>query len=309
MRQPLAGIRWASRRLALASTLPLLLAAAPRSRAASAPLRHEVHARDLAPGELIRIDVRAPEGESLAKPSGRLGSTPLTFIEAAPGGPFVAWAVLDLDGKAGELPLTIDGTLASGGKASLAASVDVGAKSFPQQPLKVADKFVNPPKDVQARIDREQALLAKVYARRTQRLPSGVFERPVSGEPTGVFGARRVFNGEKRKPHPGIDLRAATGTPVACSGPGDVALARDLYFSGNTVIVDHGGGMFTIYAHLSRIDVEEGNPIAGGDQVGLSGATGRVTGPHLHWGAKVGSEIFDPTALLDERLFAGLGAP
>ena len=98
-------------------------------------------------------------------------------------------------------------------------------------------------------------------------------------------------------------LRAATGTPVLCSGPGRIALAADLYYSGGTVIVDHGGGLFTIYAHLSKIEAKEGAKIAAGDRVGLSGATGRVTGPHLHWGARVGSEIFDPRALLDPRLF------
>jgi murein DD-endopeptidase MepM/ murein hydrolase activator NlpD len=291
-----------------AAALTLLLATSSAAASASAPLRHEIHARSLVPGELIRIDVRAPEGESLGDASGHLGTTPLSFVAAAPGGPFVAWAVLDLDAKPGALPLSIEGTLASGARSSLSSSVDVGAKSFPEQPLAVADKYVNPPKGVQARIEREQALLAKVYARRTPRLAASVFERPVPGDPTGVFGARRVFNGEKRKPHPGIDLHAPEGTPVACSGPGIVALARDLYFSGNTIIVDHGGGLFTIYAHLSRIDVTEGQEIGGGDPLGLSGATGRVTGPHLHWGAKVGSAIFDPTSLLDARLFDGLGA-
>ena len=98
-------------------------------------------------------------------------------------------------------------------------------------------------------------------------------------------------------------VRAATGTPVLASGPGTVVLASDLYYSGNTVIVDHGGGLFTLYAHLSRLGVDEGQQVAAGDRVGLSGATGRVTGPHLHWGAKIGDLPFDPRALLDGSLF------
>ena len=123
------------------------------------------------------------------------------------------------------------------------------------------------------------------------------------GTATSVFGTRRVFNGKPRDPHSGLDLRAASGTPVHSSGPGVVSLAQELYYSGNTVIVDHGGGLFTIYAHLSEIRVQEGDTAEAGDVLGLSGATGRVTGPHLHWGAKIGSVPFDPTALLDRALW------
>ena len=129
------------------------------------------------------------------------------------------------------------------------------------------------------------------------------FVRPVPGQPTSVFGTRRVFNGQARDPHPGLDLRAASGTDVVASGPGRVVLAQDLYYSGNTVIVDHGGGLFTLYAHLSSIGVENGANVEAGQSLGASGATGRVTGPHLHWGAKIGAIPFNPTALLDDRLF------
>ena len=194
---------------------------------------------------------------------------------------------------------------AGGIEASGKSTVTVTKKSFPISELKVEGKYVEPPKDVQARIEREVAKLAALYRARRDVAPSArAFIRPVPGEPTSVFGARRVFNGQKRKPHSGLDLRAPSGTPVLCAGPGLVALAEDLYFSGGTVIVDHGGGLFTIYAHLSRIDMKEGQAVAAADAVGLSGATGRVTGPHLHWGGKIGAEIFDPTALLDPALFS-----
>jgi murein DD-endopeptidase MepM/ murein hydrolase activator NlpD len=125
----------------------------------------------------------------------------------------------------------------------------------------------------------------------------------VDGEPTSPFGARRIFNDKPRDPHPGIDLRAPTGTVVRSSGRGRVALAGDLYYSGGTVIVDHGGGLFTVYAHLSRIDAREGAPVDAGTVLGLSGATGRVTGPHLHWGAKIGNLPCDPRALVDPALW------
>jgi murein DD-endopeptidase MepM/ murein hydrolase activator NlpD len=132
----------------------------------------------------------------------------------------------------------------------------------------------------------------------------GSFVRPVGGVPTSVFGTRRIFNGEPRSPHPGLDLRAASGTPVLSSGAGRVVLAQDLYYSGNTVIVDHGSGLFTIYAHLSATEVDEAQTVAAGDRLGLSGASGRVTGPHLHWGAKIGDRPFDPIALLAPELYA-----
>ena len=127
--------------------------------------------------------------------------------------------------------------------------------------------------------------------------------RPVPGEPTSTFGKRRFFNDKPRSPHPGLDLRAATGTPVLAAGSGLVAISQDLYYSGNTVIIDHGGGLFTIYAHLSELDVSVGDELEAGVPIGKSGATGRVTGPHLHWGAKIGDRPFDPTALLDPVLF------
>jgi murein DD-endopeptidase MepM/ murein hydrolase activator NlpD len=126
---------------------------------------------------------------------------------------------------------------------------------------------------------------------------------PVPGKPTGIFGERRFFNGQPRSPHPGLDLKAATGTPVLAAGAGRVALACDLYWTGGTVVIDHGGGLFTVYGHLSKVEVAEGTVVEAGARVGLSGATGRVTGPHLHWGAKIGDVPVDPRALRDARLF------
>jgi murein DD-endopeptidase MepM/ murein hydrolase activator NlpD len=185
-------------------------------------------------------------------------------------------------------------------------AVTVHPKEFPEEHLTVASKYVAPPREVDERLARERARLREIYRQRTPvRSAQAPFVRPVPGEPTSTFGKRRIFNGEPRSPHPGLDLRAASGTPVVSSGPGRVLLAQDLYYSGNTVLVDHGGGLFTLYAHLSEIQVAEGDEVAAGEQVGLSGATGRVTGPHLHWGAKIGDRPFDPQALLDPALFGG----
>ena len=300
-------------KLAGASTLTfaLGLAASLAAAAVTSPLDVSAHARAFAPGELVRVVVRSPE--PLAAASATFRGEPVVLV---PGGgadaarEWAGWFAIDLDSKPGPANVRGHATTTAGLAAEGLRRVEVVAKRFPVSELKVAPKFVNPPPESMERIAREKAILAKVYAsRREVPLPRAAFVRPVAGESLGVFGARRVFNGEKRDPHPGIDLRAATGTVVSCAGPGVVTLAQDLYFSGNTVIVDHGAGLFTIYAHLSEIDVKEGQDVEAGTRLGLSGATGRVTGPHLHWGGKLGTRIFDPTALADPALFATGNGP
>lgn len=275
---------------AVAIAAAAIAAAAPEPAVALRPF-----AREYAPGELVRFVAEgAPATSSLR---GEFLGAEITFIRTDErSGVWVGWGVIPLDAKPGVAKITLNG--------KDAGEIQVAEKTFPEQRLTVESKFVNPPKGEQARIDRERKKLGAIYARRTALPPPGApFVRPVPGEPTSEFGTRRFFNGEPRAPHPGIDLRASTGTPVMASGPGRVALATDLYYSGGTVIVDHGAGLFTVYAHLSKIEIKEGAAVKAGDEVGKSGATGRVTGPHLHWGARVGEAIFDPRALLDPRLF------
>jgi murein DD-endopeptidase MepM/ murein hydrolase activator NlpD len=213
------------------------------------------------------------------------------------------WSMIGLDQNPGETSLEIQAVASSGEHRVATRAVTVKSKAFPEENLTVSSKYVEPPKELQDRLTRERAKLKKIYARRGPSTLTSPFLRPAPGDPTSIFGTRRLFNGKPRSPHPGLDLRAGTGTPVQASGDGSVVLAEDLYYSGNIVILDHGGGLFTLYAHLSRIDVAEGDLIRAGQQLGLSGDTGRVTGPHLHWGAKIGDEPFDPTALLDPRLY------
>ncbi len=272
---------------------------------AERPIEPHPFARAYAPGELVRFVVATDEGITSLR--GEFLATPLSFV-AADRGPdgsrWIGWGVIPLDAAPGAAKYILTGTRADGTFPTSAGELQIVEKSFPEQRLTVESKFVNPPKSTLARIERERKKLGAIYARRTPLPPpSAPFVRPVPGDPTSEFGTRRVFNGEPRAPHPGIDLHAGTGTPVLVAGPGRVALAQDLYYSGGTVVVDHGGGLFTIYAHLSKIGLKEGAAVKAGDLVGLSGATGRVTGPHLHWGARVGEAIFDPRALLDPRVF------
>jgi murein DD-endopeptidase MepM/ murein hydrolase activator NlpD len=132
----------------------------------------------------------------------------------------------------------------------------------------------------------------------TEPLWSGDFRAPVRAGPTDSFGTRRTFNGELASIHKGMDFRAVTGTPVRAGNSGVVVLARPLYYEGNCVAIDHGLGLFTISMHLSRIDVHEGERVSLGQRIGLSGATGRVTGPHLHWAVRWRGAYLDPAKLL-----------
>jgi murein DD-endopeptidase MepM/ murein hydrolase activator NlpD len=283
----------------------LALACGP-TRAETIDLEVEVRARQLSPGEPVRIVVTSPE--ALTSLEGRfLGETVAmvrTGTDGQKGERWSGWAMVALDQAAGAAAAEMTGISADGRKALGRLDVTVQAKEFPTEELSVASKYVSPPPEVQERLARERARLADVYRMRTETPPPGrPFEKPVPGEPTSIFGTRRIFNGEPRSPHPGLDLRGGTGEPVAAAGPGTIVIAGDFYYSGNLVIVDHGGGLFTLYAHLSEIRVEEGQSVDQGEIVGLVGATGRVTGPHLHWGAKIGNRPFDPMALVDAELF------
>lgn len=173
------------------------------------------------------------------------------------------------------------------------------AREFPVKKLWVKEKYVTPPPEVQERIQWEAELLEFIYGIITaQWLGDGKFILPHEGEMAPNFGERRIYNNIPRSSHSGVDIQAPYGSPVRAANSGKVVLARDLYYSGKTVILDHGLGLFTYYCHFSRIKVKRGDLVKKGDIVGLVGSTGRSTGPHLHWGVKVNQSRVDPLALL-----------
>jgi murein DD-endopeptidase MepM/ murein hydrolase activator NlpD len=166
--------------------------------------------------------------------------------------------------------------------------------------LKVADEYVQLSPANLARATREAKEIDQIHKTITPMiLWTEPFKSPIAGETGANFGHRRIFNGEPRAPHAGADLKASTGTPIHSANRGRVVLAKNLFFTGNTVIVDHGLGIYTLYAHLSRIDVKKDAMVEHGQVVGLAGATGRVTGPHLHWGARVQDARVDPFSLVN----------
>ena len=185
---------------------------------------------------------------------------------------------------------------------------EITAGRYGEDVLKVDPRHVKPsPQDLE-RIRREQKELKQIYASGSRsRLWQGGFQVPVPGEMNGSFGTRRLFNNELQSHHTGMDFRAQTGDSIHAAGAGVVRLTKELFYSGNAVVIDHGAGVFTSYSHLSRIDVKVGQRIEKGRVVGLAGATGRATGPHLHGGVKVNSVNVNPKTFLQviDRLGGG----
>ena len=162
------------------------------------------------------------------------------------------------------------------------------------------ERKVNPAPIDMERIGRENARLGTVKRERDEALAAGRFEWPVAGPVSSPFGLRRFYNGEPRRPHGGIDIAAPTGTEIRAPAAGRVVETGDYFFNGNTVFIEHGLGLQTFYAHLSRIDVEIDQRVDAGEVIGAVGATGRVTGPHLHWSVGLNGTWVDPLLLLDE---------
>jgi murein DD-endopeptidase MepM/ murein hydrolase activator NlpD len=220
------------------------------------------------------------------------------------------WVVVvgvDLDAKAGEHAADVVFHYGDGRSRSAREPVTVKAQQFPTTELKVDDKYVELSPTDAARATREAQETDAIYGTLTPECYwSEPFVAPIKGAKDGRnFGHRRVFNGQPRAPHSGADLRADVGTPVYAANRGRVVLAKDLFYSGNAVIIDHGLGLYTMYLHLSKIDVAPGAIVEQGQRLGLAGATGRVTGPHLHWGVRIVDARVDPFSLL--RLSPGPG--
>ncbi len=201
---------------------------------------------------------------------------------------------IDLDAKPGVHDVVFE---SPDGAVRLAARTRVVKGSFHVQRLSVDPKFVEVPEAEKERVKADGERVAAAYRGADAARHWASFARPVP-QAGGNFGARRVYNGKTTGFHAGLDMAAPQGTPVAAAADGRVALAGDLYFSGGTVLLDHGGGLFTQYMHLSRVDVKDGDVVKKGAIVGLVGATGRVTGPHLHWGARLNGARVNPEALL-----------
>ena len=287
----------------LAALLLAAAAAAVVSARQAAPLPPRAlevshAARALVPGEAVLLTFKAAAG-ALTAVRGTAFGQPFSAYPGSSADTWHALAGIDLAVRPGRAAVDVEARLADGSPLAASLPLNVAAKTFATRRLKVAPEFVTPPPAEQARIERERLLLNRILSAMSPRhLWGDGFGRPVDGEVISVFGVRSVFNDEARAPHRGIDFRGATGTPVRAPARGVVVLAEPLYFSGSTVILDHGLGVFSMLAHLSRIDVRPGSLVVRGDVVGAIGATGRVTGPHLHWTLRIGAAAVDPLSVL-----------
>jgi len=277
-----------------------VLTTAPRLTPPPAPppLAISASSRAMQPGELVVLTVSS--AESITAVHARAFNTDITGFAVAENDPH-RWRVLvgiDLDVAPGRHPVVVTASTPVGPLESTYELV-VRPKKFPTRRLSVDEALVNPPPSVQPRIAAEAKEQQAIWdAPAPSRLWSAPFVRPVPQAANSAFGTRSVFNGQPRGAHSGADFLSPAGTPVKAPNAGRVMLAKDLYFAGNTVIIDHGLGVFSFLCHLSKIDVAVGDVVTPGQIVGLVGATGRVTGAHLHWTVKVSGARVDPLALL-----------
>ena len=270
--------------------LPLLIAAA----SAESP-QVLVKARASAPGEAMLVVVL--DHDPASAPTGSLGGVALSFFPGAHGA-FLAFAGVDLSVASGTLHLGLELKGKDGAAQRYDTDLIVDGKEFTRQELKVQQDFVTPKKSSAEQAEGDSKRLREIFSRRTpRRFFKGDFLSPIPGSVSARFGERRVFNGLPKAPHSGADLRAAEGTKVKAPAGGKVVLAGSLFYQGNTVVLDHGYGLFSYYAHLSEISVKEGDILAQGKVLGKVGATGRVTGPHLHWAVKLDEANVDPFSL------------
>jgi murein DD-endopeptidase MepM/ murein hydrolase activator NlpD len=272
----------------------LALATTARAEDCGNGVELKLSAPDAAQGTLLLAQVRS--AKSLGEVAGRWNERDVPFWgesekEHVASSVHARQALLgvDLEKAPGKYEFTVTGQVQSGEPLSCRALVEVREGHFATENLTVKKQFVEPnPKQV-ARAEAETKRLREIYERVTpERLWDGPFRVPLDGDFKGSnFGRRRVLNGHPGTPHGGVDFPAPTGTPVHASQKGRVVLAEELFFSGNSVIVDHGLGIYTFYCHFSEIDAKVGDEVVAGTVLGKVGATGRVTGPHLHWGLSV----------------------
>jgi murein DD-endopeptidase MepM/ murein hydrolase activator NlpD len=270
------------------------LAAAP-SPAAAGGVRVSVTPPSPQPGDVVLLELFGAPPDARADWDGH----PVALFATAHG--MAALVGLDLDVKPGPIGWRVTRPSAAKNGGALAAGVvTVRHRTFPLQQLTLPKNMVDLDAATLARVDGESKEVRAVLASSTpERLWRGPFRVPVEGgQPTGGFGLRRLINGQPRSPHAGFDWAAPPGTPVLATNAGRVALVAEHFFAGRNIMLDHGLGLFTLYFHLTEARVTPGESVEEGQVIGTVGATGRVTGPHLHFAVLLGGARVDPESLL-----------
>jgi murein DD-endopeptidase MepM/ murein hydrolase activator NlpD len=271
-----------------------LLAAAIAALSVTQPSSIQItsRSRSMRPGELVILSISAPPAADAIHVRAFGRDVAAYRIDA---GDWRALIGIDLGVKPGTHAVTVQ---AGSGRASY--DLVVRPRTFRTRTLTVDPAFVTPPESERERIARDARLLDEVWkSSAPERLWSDPFVRPVPQPATSAFGTRSVFNGQPRSAHGGADFLSPAGTPILAPNAGRIRIAQPLYFSGNTVVIDHGLGIFSMLAHLSAFEVHEGDRVTAGQRIGLVGATGRVTGPHLHWAVRASDARVDPLSVLE----------
>lgn len=245
-------------------------------------------------GEVLWIEV--PTDNPQASVTGVLLQRNIRFFPVTDGR-FAGIIGLDMQDPLGtqKLTITVQGTEKT---EQLTYPIEIMKETYSVQHLKLPKNKVDLDSNTLKRVRREQKEMADAFHHiGTQPLWEGAFLEPTKGRVTGRFGSRRVINGQHKRPHSGEDIAAPQGTPVLAINKGTVVATVDHFFSGKGVIIDHGVGLFSMYFHLSEIDVQPGQALNKGDALGKVGATGRATGPHLHWGVRLNGARVNPYAL------------
>jgi len=211
-----------------------------------------------------------------------------------------ALAGVSLETKPGIYPIELQADMKAGSALTYKQEIRVQKQRYPKViVLKVPSRFTAPDPEQMKVIERDKQIKADAFKTVTpEREWKGSFARPVTADISDVFGVQRVFNGAVQSTHQGLDFRVPTGTPVSAVNGGTVVLARSLYFEGNCIVIDHGQGLLTLYLHLSEMRVKEGDRLTKGQFIGLSGGTGRATGPHLHLAVRWQGTYLNPAGLL-----------
>jgi len=274
-------------------------ASANDMRGCTAGTTLQLSAPEAGQGSLLLVEVKS--AKAIAEVQGEWNERGVPFWkEAGNSGEARGLLGVDLEKAPGKYELKVSGQTADGEKINCTVVIEVRKGQFATEKLHVGKQFVEPSPEQIKRADEERQKLRDIFDHVTpERLWGGNFRIPLDGATNGSnFGKRRILNGNPGSPHGGVDLRGTTGTPVHAAQRGRVVLAEELFFAGNTVVVDHGLGIYTFYGHLSEIDVKGGDAVETGAVLGKVGATGRVTGPHLHWGLTVERARVNPLLLV-----------
>jgi murein DD-endopeptidase MepM/ murein hydrolase activator NlpD len=242
------------------------------------------------PGGVVTFKIPGAADE---RPVVKFKDSPVMVVRETTG--WLAIVGISLDTEPGEFSVDVQ----QPGADARQLAFKVLPKQYRTQQLKVAPSMVNPSPENEERIAKEQKKVRAALEAFTPDAPATLrLAQPVPGPRSSSFGLRRVFNGESRRPHSGMDIAAPTGTPIKAPLAGTVVDVGEYYFNGGNVMIDHGQGLVTMYCHLSKTRVEVGQQLKLGDVIGDVGATGRVTGPHLHWGVALNGTMVDPALFL-----------